>query len=349
MAYEGPYPNPYAAESNEWTTNRAGKINASGNANVQIGDNYYHHEAISCTEPYYPHFESSETETTSVAPYSAYTPSPSESSKPDFDVAIFCALPLEADAVETLFDRWDAFGQYSKAPGDPNAYSTGIIGTHHTVLVHMPGMGKSHGASVAAFCRSSFPSIRLALVVGICGGAPYTPDGQEIRLGDVVISSGLVQYDFGRRYTDGLERKDAMLDSLGRPSIEIRGLLAQLQSRRSRKMLQDRLCDHLAAVDGLSSRDSAFASQQAYKPTIHIGLVASGDQVIKSEQIRNRLMALEGVIAFEMESAGIWDTFPCLVIKGVADYADCHKNKKCQSYAAATSAACAKALLEIWN
>jgi nucleoside phosphorylase len=40
--------------------------------------------------------------------------------------------------------------------------------------------------------------------------------------------------------------------------------------------------------------------------------------------------------------------FPCVVIKGVCDYADSHKNKKWQSYAAATAAACMKAFLEAW-
>jgi nucleoside phosphorylase len=49
-----------------------------------------------------------------------------------------------------------------------------------------------------------------------------------------------------------------------------------------------------------------------------------------------------------MESAGVWDNFPCVVIKGVCDYADSHKNKKWQGYAAATAAACMKAFLKEW-
>lgn len=39
------------------------------------------------------------------------------------------------------------------------------------------------------------------------------------------------------------------------------------------------------------------------------------------------------------------DTFPCLVIRGICDYADSHKNKIWQPYAALTAALYAKELL----
>ncbi|KAL4929528.1 5'-methylthioadenosine/S-adenosylhomocysteine nucleosidase family protein [Aspergillus undulatus] len=345
MLYKG----PYIAGSINRTTNSAGQINASGNANVQIGDNHNFHEDFL---PGFPRARS-------VAPSPSSIPSLSASGSNDFkfDVAIFCALPLEADAVEALFDeRWDSDNQYGKARGDPNAYSAGVIGTHNVVLVYMSGIGKSHGATAAAFCRCSFPSVRLALVLGICGGAPSTPDDQEICLGDVVISSGVVQYDFGRRYAHGLERKDTLLDTLGRPSLEIRLLLDELGRQCGRERLQNKLLEHLHVALRKLGRVSGsdmhggmgWQCGPTIAPTVHIGLVASGDQVIKSEEFRNSLMAKEGVIAFEMEGAGIWDTFPCLVIKGVADYADRNKNREGQDYAAATSAACAKAFLELW-
>lgn len=73
--------------------------------------------------------------------------------------------------------------------------------------------------------------------------------------------------------------------------------------------------------------------------------MGSGDTVMKSGIGRNRIAQQEGVIAFEMEGAGIWEHLPCLVIKGVCDYADSHKNKKWQDYAAATAASTAKALV----
>lgn len=41
------------------------------------------------------------------------------------------------------------------------------------------------------------------------------------------------------------------------------------------------------------------------------------------------------------------NNFPCVVIRGISDYADSHKNNHWQQYAAATAAACAKELLEV--
>ena len=53
------------------------------------------------------------------------------------------------------------------------------------------------------------------------------------------------------------------------------------------------------------------------------------------------------VLCFEMEAAGLVNLFPCLVIRGICDYADTHKNKRWQGYAAATAAAYAKELLHV--
>jgi hypothetical protein len=46
-----------------------------------------------------------------------------------------------------------------------------------------------------------------------------------------------------------------------------------------------------------------------------------------------------------MEAAGLMNSFPCLVIRGICDYADSHKNKDWQGYAAAVAAAYSKELL----
>jgi len=88
---------------------------------------------------------------------------------------------------------------------------------------------------------------------------------------------------------------------------------------------------------------------EAQKPSIHFGRIASGNQVMKGGQHRDRIIPERGVIGFEMESAGIWDSIPTIVIKSVCDYADSHKNKRWQGYAAATAAACTKAILEEWR
>lgn len=359
---------------------------------------------------------------------------PAPSDRKDFEIAVICALPSEADAVEALFDKiWEDDGYvFGKAPRDMNTYTTGLIGRHNVVLVWMPGMGKGSAASVASSLRSSFEGIRLALVVGICGGVPNgTDDEKEILLGDVIISDGLVEHDFGRQLPDKFNRKDTLKDNLGRPNNEIRSLLAKLRGRKSRIRLQDNTSKYLAALyqkpgfekarypgpdedklyeptyrhkhhdlscilctkcekkeDGVCEKalDSsctelkcdvsnivprerlvkakkfavraknmdAVAQQEAQEaitvqqPIVHYGLIASGSTVMKSGEHRDEIAAKEKVIAFEMEGAGVWDNFPCVVIKGVCDYADSHKNKKWQDYAAATAAACMKAFLNEW-
>ncbi|GKT67552.1 regulatory protein AfsR [Colletotrichum tofieldiae] len=69
---------------------------------------------------------------------------------------------------------------------------------------------------------------------------------------------------------------------------------------------------------------------------------------MKDGQTRDRYsQELGGVLCFEMEAAGLMNNFPCIVIRGVCDYADAHKNKRWQPYAAATAAAYAKELLHV--
>lgn len=86
--------------------------------------------------------------------------------------------------------------------------------------------------------------------------------------------------------------------------------------------------------------------RKAQDPAIHIGIVGSGDRVIKSGEHRDSIAKPKGIIAFEMEGAGIMEEIPCVVVKGVCDYADCHKSKKWQDFAAATAASALQAILD---
>jgi nucleoside phosphorylase len=320
---------------------------------------------------------------------STHSPQPSRpEGRHGFEIAVFCALPLEADAIEALFDcYWDNNGpSFRKAAHDPNSYLTGVIGCHNVVLIRMPGTGKVHAAAAAANCRASFPNIKIALIVGVCGVVPFKRNGEEIVLGDVVISEGIIQYDFGRRLPGQFIPKEGPLDSLGRPNQEIRGLLAQAKGIRGRELLisemtrylsilcqkpelraeypgvaYDRLfeasyrhsedqkpCEQVGCDGKLVPRRRLQATRPSPAPAIHFGLMASGDSVMKSGDDRDREVEARDIVAFEMEGAGVWDILPCIVIKGACDYADSHKSKVWQRHAAATAAACAKAFLGFW-
>jgi nucleoside phosphorylase len=82
-------------------------------------------------------------------------------------------------------------------------------------------------------------------------------------------------------------------------------------------------------------------------PVVHYGLIASGNAVIKDPRYRDELRKVWNVACFEMEAAGLMDNFPCLVIRGISDYCDTHKNDIWQPYAAVTAAAYAKDLLRV--
>jgi nucleoside phosphorylase len=85
-------------------------------------------------------------------------------------------------------------------------------------------------------------------------------------------------------------------------------------------------------------------SRGTQDPVIHYGLIGSGNRVIKNSRVRD-LLGEQNILCVEMEAAGLMDEFPCLVIRGICDYCDSHKNKDWQPYAALVAAAYAKALL----
>ena len=86
-----------------------------------------------------------------------------------FETAIICALLLESDVVEAIFDEfWEEDGvQYDKAPGDLNSYTLGRIGRHNVVLAYLPDIGLRDSIRTTESFRASFLNIRLGLVVGV--------------------------------------------------------------------------------------------------------------------------------------------------------------------------------------
>ncbi|KAN0070407.1 hypothetical protein V8E54_011276 [Elaphomyces granulatus] len=220
-------------------------------------------------------------------------------------------------------------------------------------------------------------------MVGIGGGVPT--EEADIRLGDVVVSKptgdfgGVVQYDFGQ--TGVFERTGTLnkppqilLTAIARlqadqmmESSRVPEFLSQMVSTYPRMQTdftycgqeQDRLFDAISDHHGLQntcetcdiSKLVTRPVRDRHDPVIHYGLIASGNKAIKHRGThggtRDKLGQELGILCFEMEAAGLMDNFPCLVIRGICDYADSHKNKQWQGYAAATAAAYAKELLTV--
>ncbi|KAL2827679.1 hypothetical protein BJY01DRAFT_255622 [Aspergillus pseudoustus] len=321
-------------------------------------------------------------------------------SRNEFTIAIICALPLEADAVEALFDEvYDKLGRsYGKRDGDANSYINGRIGKHNVVLCHMPEMGKVSAAIVSASAKASYRRLELALVVGICGGVPQYKD-KEIFLGDAIVADSVVGYGFGKQYPGGFQSKPVSRIS----TPEVRSFVAALQTGQLRLEFLNRTRSHLRKLrqdnakwqypKSSNARDILFETSYHHKHpppvecscsdgdnicdeallddcknlgcdesrtvrlrerleavNVHFGPVASADTVMKSGEHRDKLAKTHNVIGFEMEGVGVWEIIsPCIVVKGVSDYADSHKFKYLQNYAAAAGACAAKAFLECWN
>jgi nucleoside phosphorylase len=155
-------------------------------------------------------------------------------SRNEFEIAIICALPLEFDTVEALFDEhYDEFDTVrGRQQGDANWYRTGRVSQHHVALTCLPRMGKGSAASVTSSLWVNFPRISLALLVGICGGVPFPMEQTEVILGDVIISDKVVEYDFGQQYPDEFQQKSVIRETLGQPNRDIRTFLSGLKTRR---------------------------------------------------------------------------------------------------------------------
>jgi nucleoside phosphorylase len=296
----------------------------------------------------------------------------------DYTVGWICALATEmAAAVGMLDSHHPPLPQHSH---DQNTYALGNIGEHNVVITCLPVTGTNSAAIVATRMQSSFTSVRFGLMVGIGGGVPSPTD--DIRLGDVVVSKpegtygGVIQYDFGKTIQEG---RFIYTGSLNRPPDILLAAVASLQRRY--QMEQPELPKYLsqsilkypklekdftyqgAENDVLfepeynhpkenaectgcdKKRWTIRPSRDETDPKIHYGLIASGNQVMRDGSTRERLRKELHILCFEMEAAGLMDNFPCLVIRGICDYADSHKNKRWQPYAAATAAAYAKELL----
>ncbi|KAF5633833.1 nucleoside phosphorylase [Fusarium tjaetaba] len=246
----------------------------------------------------------------------ATTTFPIEANSPDSYVGIICALPHELAAVRATFDV--TLEKYKKVEGDANYYFTGKIAHHNVVATCLPKMGTNHAASTAKdMSRSYNPS--LCLLVGIGGGVPSAK--HDIRLGDVVVGNSVVQYDFGSETEADFQIKDRVLQSS--PS-DVENLVSSL-------------CSDPVLIR--SSIDRYLGEITAKE----------GNKVIKRAVFRDEIAAKHDVKCFEMEAAGIANTMPYLVVRGISDYCDGNKNDDWHEYAAATAAAYAKLLLSKYH
>lgn len=194
---------------------------------------------------------------------------------------------------------------------------------------------------------------------------------------------GVIQYDFGKTIQDQCFRLTGFLDQpplLLRTAVnalkakyevdghQIEGAINAVFDKRPRlrknyqrpdpksdilyladvvhSASEDESCEHACGPnDSPKIVSRPPRDKEEDNPAIHYGMIASGNQLMKDALIRDKLAAEQDILCFEMEAAGLMNHFPCLVIRGICDYSDSHKNKKWQGFAAMAAAAYAKDLL----
>ncbi|SCV35431.1 related to ankyrin [Fusarium fujikuroi] len=245
--------------------------------------------------------------------------------------------------------------------------------------------GTTSAATVARDMLRSFPNIRFGLMVGIGGGAPSAKHdirlGDVVVSTRGSGKGGVFQYDYGKAIqghafeaTGPLNQPpQLLLTALGRLEADYKMKGHQLSDHiewalkewpRLRKEYSrpssdsDRLYRsdvvHPDSPDECGDVCSGDPACLVYRkercelednPAIHYGLIASANQLMKDALARDKLAAEKDILCFEMEAAGLMNHFPCLVIRGICDYSDSHKNKQWQGFAAMMAAAYAKDLL----
>jgi nucleoside phosphorylase len=286
----------------------------------------------------------------------------------DYKIAIICALPKELRAIRAIFDS--PHQDLPRRENDTNTYVLGRVGSHNVIAACLPyeESGTNAASKVASDMEKSFPSVKWYFVVGIGGGVPSKK--HDIRLGDVVVSTAIIQHDKGKRIQDNSKFQSTGI--IHRPARSLMTAISRLQSDldirphflephierilnlrpeyRSPER-EDKLFEpHSQHEDGQETCKNCMGPEVHRKsrsagPHVHYGLIASGNQVIKDATVRDRMGTEMEVLCFEMEGAGVMTTGQCLIIRGISDYADSHKNDEWHNYAAATAAAYTKFFL----
>ncbi|KOC09494.1 hypothetical protein AFLA70_507g000441 [Aspergillus flavus AF70] len=200
--------------------------------------------------------------------------------------------------------------------------------------------GNTPAAFVAKDLLHSSHHLQYYLMVGIGGGAPN--EHNDIRLVDVVVSAptgqhgGVVQYDFGKTLAEGRLYRTG---TLNRPPNHLATVISRHPHRATTFSYPGGISDTLfeadydhamplqpCAAECDYGRVIARGHRANNYPSVFFGNIASANQVMRRGLTRSRITGEHNVLCFEMEAAGLMDQFPCLVIRGISDYADSHKD-----------------------
>lgn len=279
----------------------------------------------------------------------------------DIKIGIITALPKEYAAVKMMLEKGKEY--FFEGKGAGHRFFVGEIksanGGTHKVALGLCGMGNNKASIRAMSMQNHFQNIESIIMVGIAGGIPSPDDsGKHIRLGDIVVSKGIVQYDFVKETDEDAicrsEPSALLLEALNAISVkenddiyEWKAYIDKYAVKRFKKpSCEDILHDENGQI--ISHPDDEL--RDSY-PRVFYGKIASANTLLKSYQKRQQLKKDFGVYAVEMEASGIADATwemgtGYIVVRGICDYCDKYKNDDWQEYAALVAASYARDLIE---
>ncbi|KAF3107619.1 hypothetical protein TWF706_008204 [Orbilia oligospora] len=262
----------------------------------------------------------------------------------EYTVGWICALPIELDAAKAMLD--DIHPSLPIPAVDENSYTLGSIGGHNVAIACLPKqtIGTTAAAKVVTQMQHTF-AIKIGLLVGVGGGIP-----SRLKLGDVVVGTEWVQWDFGRVVQGGFQqtsKRNTPPNNLLTAISKLRALRRMDRAQGGGKYFKFAINTFFKFHPSLRGSTLLTSTARIRPACVRYGLIASGNRVIKDAECRDEIdRSLGGdVLCIEMEAAGLLN-FPYIPIRGICDYADSQKNDDWQQYAAAAAAGYARELLE---
>lgn len=282
----------------------------------------------------------------------------------DIKIGIITALPKECAAMKNMLENAKEY--FFEGNGAGHRFFVGEIksanGGIHKVALGLCGMGNNKASIRAMSMQSHFPNIESIIMVGIAGGIPTPNDVEKhVRLGDIVVSKGVVQYDFNKKTNEKIVCRSEpaipsakLLEALDAISVkeyediyEWKTYIDRYAVGKFKKPLAE---DVLHDDKGQIVKHPNDEMRDGY-PKVFYGKIASANILLKSYVTRQKLKEKFGAYAVEMEASGIadatWDMGRgYIVIRGICDYCDEFKNDDWQEYAAIAAASYARNLIE---
>ncbi|KAJ5717619.1 hypothetical protein N7488_003265 [Penicillium malachiteum] len=304
----------------------------------------------------------------------------------DFTVGWVTGIRKEYTAARQVLDEEFESTNFVLPRGDRNTYTYGRVAKHYVLITCLQNAqyGIESASDAAYDMRSSFPMIRVLLIVGIAGGIPSPR--HDIRLGDVVVGTEIVRYEIGDateelNYTSHIEPPGRALFTGTQglavqldEGLDLHELLEKTFTKtqkikddyqRPRNRL-DRLLkadyEHASSCECLSSGaiDENTLVARTDRPeydriTVHTGRIGSTHITLNDAGKRDRAGKELGILCSKQEPSSSTNKFACLHIRGICDYSDSHQNHMWNGFAAAAASVYAKKLLqtiaaeEVWR